>query len=198
MKDKIFEFIKKVNAISHIGITYSKDNYALDSYNKLLSLSVKMLHQYIKSDVPPYDIYKNVHYPTPQLIIKVMIIKDDKILMIKDKSSSNNLWTLPGKLCDTNHSLVEASIKEVKKEIDFDVKITKLLGIIDNSNYQKSKLYNTYTIVFLANIINNYDIEMSKAKFFDINNLPELSDKFSAKETNIIINAYKTNNTYFE
>ena len=31
-QDKIFEFIKKVNAISHTGVTYSKDPYALDNY----------------------------------------------------------------------------------------------------------------------------------------------------------------------
>ena len=100
-QDKIFEFIKKVNAIAHTGVVYSKCEYALDNYHELLDLSTKMLHEYIKSDVQPYDIYRETYYPTPQPGVRVLIVKNNKILMAQDVDTPNQ-WTIPGGWCDVD------------------------------------------------------------------------------------------------
>ena len=46
MSDKVLEFIKKVQSISQIGLSFSTDPYAIDNYNELKELSLEMLHSY--------------------------------------------------------------------------------------------------------------------------------------------------------
>jgi 8-oxo-dGTP diphosphatase len=201
MKDKIFEFIKKVQAISHTGVTYSQCPYALDNYHELLEESAKMLHEYIKSEVQPYDIYKGVMYPTPQPGVRVVIVENGKILMTQDIDVPSDEWTIPGGWCDVDTSPVEASVKEVKEETGFDIKVTKLLALMDRNKYIESSVYNVYSIVFLAEIIggeNNPNFEVTEAKFFDINNLPKLSNKISLEEMDVILEAYSTGEIHFE
>ena len=95
-QDKVFEFIKKVNAISHTGMTFSKCEYALDNYHELLELSSTMLHEYIKSEVQPYNIYCDAFYPTPQPCVRVVIIKDDKKFVFLERAltGSGELFNL--------------------------------------------------------------------------------------------------------
>lgn len=201
MKDKVFEFIKKVNAISHTGMTYSQCPYALDNYKELLEVSTQMIHEYMESEVQPYNVYHKVHYPTPQPCVRIVVLKGDKVLMVQEKDSPEHLWTLPGGWCDVDSSPVEAAVKEVQEETGLNVKITKILGVFDRNNYAKSELYNVYNMVFLAEIIDgeldpNYEVDV--AEFVPLDNLPEFSNKMSRAEFDISMKAIENNETYFE
>ena len=199
-QDKIFEFIKKVNAISHTGVVYSKCEYALDNYHELLELSSVMLHEYIKSEVQPYNIYRDTYYPTPQPGVRVVIIKDNKLLMAQDVDTPNE-WTIPGGWCDIDLSPVETAIKEVKEETGFDIRVTKLLALIDRNKYTQSDIYNVYSIVFVGEIIggeNNPNFEVNEVKFFDLDDFPKLSNKVVKAELDVILDAYKYDKVYFE
>ena len=199
-QDKIFEFIKKVNAISHTGVVYSKCEYALDNYHELLELSSVMLHEYIKSEVQPYNIYRDTYYPTPQPGVRVVIIKDNKLLMAQDVDTPNE-WTIPGGWCDIDLSPVETAIKEVKEETGFDIRVTKLLALIDRNKYTQSDIYNVYSIVFVGEIIggeNNPNFEVNEVKFFDLDDFPKLSNKVVKAELDVILDAYKYDKVHFE
>lgn len=200
MKDKIFEFIKKVNAIAHTGVIYSKDSYALDNYNELVEMSSKMLNEYIKLDIQPYDIHHKMYYPTPQPGVRVVTIKDNKLLMAQDVDTPGE-WTLPGGWCDIDLSPVQTCIKEVKEETGYDIIVNRLLALIDRNNYTQSEIYNVYSLVFLANIIggeNNPNFEVNKVDFFNLNEIPKLSHKLTKKELEIILKAYINHEVYFE
>ncbi|QVK21851.1 NUDIX hydrolase N-terminal domain-containing protein [Mycoplasmatota bacterium] len=203
VNDKIFEFIKKVNAIAHTGITYSTDEYALDNYHELLDESTKMLNEYIGLEVRPYDIYHEFYYPTPQPCVRTLVIKNDKLLLVQEaKMHDKGKWSLPGGWCDIDTTPMEAAIKETKEESGLDVKITKLLGIQDRRKYRKSKMYEVYNIFFLAKVIGgefNPNFEVLDVGWFDIDNLPELSTKTTMEELMIIYNNYKNGSSaYFE
>ena len=60
------EFIKKVQSISQIGLSFSSDPYALDNYKELKELSLEMLHSYTGIPKKERDLYKDYQYPTPQ------------------------------------------------------------------------------------------------------------------------------------
>lgn len=198
--DKIFEFIKKVNAISHTGMTFSKCEYALDNYHELLELSSTMLHEYIKSEVQPYNIYQGTYYPTPQPCVRVVIIKDDKLLMAQDVDTPNK-WTIPGGWCDVDFLPIETAIKEVKEETGYDIKVTRLLALIDRNKYTQSEIYNVYSIVFVGEIIggkNNPNFEVNEVKFFALDDLPALSNKVVKKEMDVILDAYKHDKVHLE
>lgn len=186
MKDKIFEFIKKVNAIAHTGLAYSQDEYALDNYKELLEESTKMLTEYIGLDVQPYDIYQDYYYPTPQPAVRTFVVKDGKILFVQEAMEHDQgKWSLPGGWCDIDTTPAEAAVKEVFEESGYEVRITKLLGIGDRRKYTKSGMYDVYNIYFLAEVIggeNNPNFEVQKADWFDFENMPELSTKTTMEE----------------
>ena len=46
MDNQFLEFIKKVQSIAQIGLSFSTDPYAVDNYEELMKISVKMLHDY--------------------------------------------------------------------------------------------------------------------------------------------------------
>ncbi len=202
-KDKIFEFIKKVNAIAHTGIAYSTDDYALDNYKELLEESTSMLHEYMGLDVKPYDIYQDYYYPTPQPCVRTFVIKDDKILLVREaKMHDKGKWSLPGGWCDIDTSPMEAAKKEVEEESGYVIEITKLLGIQDRRNYIESKMYDSYNIFFLGHIVggsDNPNFEVIETGWFDFNDLPELSTKTTKEELNIIYkNHLDGKDSYFE
>lgn len=199
-QDKIFEFIKKVNAIAHTGVVYSKCEYALDNYHELLELSTKMLHDYIKSGVRPYDIYLNTYYPTPQPGVRVVIMREGKLLMAQDVDTPGE-WTIPGGWCDIDLSPVETCVKEVKEETGYDIKVTRFLALMDRNKYTQSEIYNVYSLVFLAEIVggkNNPNFEVIEVDWFDTNKLPKLSHKLTKPELDIILEAYENEEIYFE
>lgn len=198
--DKFLEFIKKVQAISHTGLTYSEDEYAIENYEELRELSIKMLNEYTEKPIEDCDLYENYYYPTPQPAVRTLVIKDDKILFVKEKESGK--WSLPGGWCDIDSSPKEAAVLEVKQESGYIVEITKLLGVLDRRNYRKSTYYDVYNICFLAHVIggeSRCNHETSDVKWFSFDNLPELSTKITKDEINIIYDVYINNKeSYFE
>lgn len=199
MKDKIFEYIKKVMSIAHIGSTYSKDEYALDNYRELMLESKKMMSEYSKEEIQPYDIFNEVYYPTPQPVVRVFVVRDNKIMFVKEaKEHDRGKWSLPGGWCDIDLTPAESAIKEVKEESGYDVIITHLMGVMDRRKYIKSKMYDTYNLFFMGEITggsNNPNFEVLEVDWFSIDELPELSTKTTEKEVKTIWNHF-TENTY--
>lgn len=189
--NKYFEFIKKVKAISHIGLTYSKDEYALENYEELKNLSEEMLGLYTNTPIDECDIYKNGYYPTPQASVRTLVIKDSLILFVKEKDTGT--WSVPGGWCDIDTSPSEAAIMEIKQESGYDVKINRLLAVMDRSKYYKSQTYDVYNVCFLAEIIGGEpkcNHETCDIGWFSIDKLPELSFKNTEEEIKIMYDVY--------
>ena len=93
---EIYDYIIKIQAISKIGLTYSKDPYAITNYNEINDLSKKFLEDFtdVKLDRPNY-FEKNV-YPTPNISVRTIIFNQDrtKILMVREVKTQN--YSLPG------------------------------------------------------------------------------------------------------
>ena len=57
--DEFYDFVVKVHSIAKIGLTYSKDPYAITNYNEINNLSLKMLENFedVKFDRNNYFTY---------------------------------------------------------------------------------------------------------------------------------------------
>lgn len=192
--DKYLEYIKQVMAIAHTGMTYSKDPYALENYEDLLELSKTMLSEYSSKIIPRTDLFVDQRYPTPQPTVRVAIVQDGKMLFVKEKMGpSAGKWSLPGGWVDVGQSVLQAAQAEGEEESGYPLRILRLLAIMDRSNYIASDIYDTFTMVFLAEPAGEYqghNFEIEAVEWLPLGQMPDLSFKLTKEELDIIVNAY--------
>lgn len=200
MDDQVLDFIKKVQSISQIGLSFSTDPYAVDNYKELKEISIKMLHDYTSLPLNECDLYKDFIYPTPQPAVRSLVIKEDQVLLVKEKDSG--LWSLPGGWCDIDCSPKETAIKETFEESGYVIDCTKLLAVFDRRNYIKKSLYDVYCLYFLGNVVAGEpkcNHETDDIGWFNVSSLPPLSRKNSIEEIQKAYEVYqKKLETYFE
>ena len=178
------EFASKVLSISRIGKKYSKDPYAIDNYEQLEELSIKMLNE-ASVEAVEKNIYERDIYPTPNVSVRILVINEkDEVLMVQEKDDGR--WAVPGGWCDVFISVKDNAIKEVKEETGLDVEIDCLLGIFQREKYKDyPSLVSEYVHYFSATVVGgslNPNFEVSKAAYFPLNELPELSRKNTIEE----------------
>lgn len=193
---------KRILAIAKAGLLYAKDEYDKERYTEIKELSLKLIN---KLSVESYDKLLQLTnldegYPTPKVDVRGIIKKDDKILLVED--SKTKLWSLPGGFAEIGLSPEENIIKEVKEETGYDVQVNSLEGIFDtNLDTQNPQLFQYYKLIFECSIIKGEfekNIETSNINFFDIQNLPPLSEKRTTKDQLTKLLLSKSSNAYFE
>ncbi|MBF0714398.1 NUDIX hydrolase N-terminal domain-containing protein [Gemella sp. GH3] len=178
-KDIIVEWAAEIQFLAQNTLAYSKDKFDLERAERLREISCEMLsYKYKTNSETIKHIFANeVGYQTPKLENRAAIIKDNKILLVKEKS--DNRWALPGGYQDVNKSIKDNVIKECGEEAGAVVKPIKIVSLLD---YNKHHNYNfplgMLKIIVLCEYISHdfkYNIETEDSNFFDFHNLPELS-----------------------
>lgn len=103
----------EIQALAQNGLTYTKDVYDKERFERLREISAEMLAE--KTDIPVdkvKDLFCNEKgYQTPKLDTRAAIFKDGKILLVHE---NNGTWALPGGWVDVLESVGSNTIKEVK------------------------------------------------------------------------------------
>lgn len=200
MENQLLEFIKKVQSIAQIGLSFSTDPYAIDNYEELRKISIRMLKEYTSLPDDECELYKDFIYPTPQPAVRTLVVRDNKLLLVKEKDSG--LWSLPGGWCDIDCTPKETAIKETYEESGYVIECTKLLAVFDRRHYIKKSLYDVYCLYFLGNVVAGEakcNHETEDIGWFELSNLPSLSRKNSIEEIQKAYHVYKEKlETYFE
>ena len=89
------EWAKELQFIAQGGLTYSKDVFDIERFERIREIAAEMLS--LQSEIPIEKV-KNLFcnetgFQTPKLDTRAAIFKDDKILLVKEK---NGTWSLPG------------------------------------------------------------------------------------------------------
>ena len=200
MENQVLEFIKKVQSIAQIGLSFSTDPYAIDNYEELRKISIRMLKEYTSLPDDECELYKDFIYLTPQPAVRTLVVRDNKLLLVKEKDSG--LWSLPGGWCDIDCTPKETAIKETYEESGYVIECTKLLAVFDRRHYIKKSLYDVYCLYFLGNVVAGEakcNHETEDIGWFEVSNLPSLSRKNSIEEIQKAYHVYKEKlETYFE
>lgn len=175
----ILDYIKRVRAIAQNGLTYCENPYDIERYEELKELSFSMLN--ILTDAPIEKI-KNFFtdekgYQTPKVDVRAVVMKNDKILLVKEKIDGK--WSLPGGWCDIGFSPSQMAKKEIWEEAGYEVSVEKLLALYDKECHGHPKdIYHIYKLFFKCSIIGGDGLggmETSDVGYFSINDLPPLS-----------------------
>lgn len=181
MTTNVIDEIKKLKAITDVGLLYCSNEYDRERYAEVREISLRLLAkitdhslEVLKENFPlPKD------YPTAKVDIRGLVLSTDKkILMVKE--SSDGKWSLPGGWADIGYSPKETAIKEVKEEAGLDVKVERLLAVFDKSKHPHpaEDLY-VYKMVFYCTALSSelkkgHDVLDVDWFFFD--DLPPLSE----------------------
>jgi 8-oxo-dGTP diphosphatase len=180
-----YEFIMKVHSISKIGLTYSKDPYALENYLELSELSSKMLKNFSNVDFKRPQYFSKDLYPTPNVSVRMIILDDQQqVLLVKEKVDGG--YTLPGGWADLFESPVEAIRKECLQEAGATVDVEKLSGVYHFDFHQHGSPQSQYVLVFkgrLTKPLQPFGHEIIDVGFFPFDQLPKkLSFKIDRKD----------------
>lgn len=186
MSTKWLEWASKLQSIAQAGLTFAENQYDIDRYQQIRTLTIEILHEYTDlSHEKIRDLFASeTGYQTPKVDIRAAVFKDDKILMVKEKVDGK--WSLPGGWADVNTSVSESAVRECLEEAGAIVKPKKIIAI-QMANKQNNFVY-PFTIykIFVECVLIEYgfkeNTETSGSMFFSIDNLPELSTERNSPE----------------
>ena len=96
---------------------------------------------------------------TKQIRPSVVLIKDEKILLLKSKYSSGEFYLLPGGSMEDFETIEETAIRETKEETNYNIRINKLLYLQEwvDKKRKKDVLY----VIFLGEVIDGEETHLN-------------------------------------
>ena len=189
----------EIQALAQNGLTYTKDVYDKERFERLREISAEMLAE--KTDIPVdkvKDLFCNEKgYQTPKLDTRAAIFKDGKILLVHE---NNGTWALPGGWVDVLESVGSNTIKEVKEETGLDVRNQKIIAIQDrNKHNTPSYAYGICKVFVLCELLGGEfkeNTETTEIKYLSLDEIPQnlANEKTSMEQIEMCFRALNDSN----
>jgi len=200
--EKWLEWAIELQSLAQAGLTYGKDVYDRERYERIRDISAEILSY--KTDISVEKV-KNlfcneVGYQTPKLDTRAAVFEHEKILLVKE---NNGKWSLPGGWVDVNLSVKENTVKEVKEESGLDVTADRIIAIQDRDRHNlPAYAYGVCKVFVLCSVLGGEfekNIETTEFRYFNKAELPELATEKNTKEQiEMCFNAYYNKNWIVE
>ena len=200
--EKWLEWAIELQSLAQAGLTYGKDVYDRERYERIRDISAEILSY--KTDISVEKV-KNlfcneVGYQTPKLDTRAAVCEHEKIRLVKE---NNGKWSLPGGWVDVNLSVKENTVKEVKEESGLDVTADRIIAIQDRDRHNlPAYAYGVCKIFVLCSVLGGEfekNIETTEFRYFNKAELPELATEQNTKEQiEMCFNAYYNKNWIVE
>lgn len=185
MKAKDFaKAVQRMLAITDTGLTYSKDPYDRERYEDLRQILWSVLQDQTELDQEELTaiLKPTGSYATPLMDVRAWIVQNQKICLVRGQGEDT--WALPGGFGEVGYSPKENIRKEVQEETGFSAEVGSLLAVFDTNRFQlQNKQYAKF--VFDCQLLDGQfqeNQEIAELEFFDIKNLPPLSEKRITQE----------------
>ncbi len=183
--EKWLAWAKEIQSIAQNGLTYTKDVFDKERFEKLREISAEIMSCY--SELPIKTV-KNLFcseegFQTPKLDTRAVIFEDNKILLVKE---NDGRWSLPGGWVDFDQTIKTNTEKEVKEEAGLDVEAVKILAVHDRNKHNKPPYaYNVCKFFILCELKGGCfqkNTETVGSRFFSLDELPYLAEEKNTKE----------------
>ncbi|ERK31054.1 NUDIX hydrolase N-terminal domain-containing protein [Clostridium intestinale] len=186
MEPRWLDWAKRLQSIAQAGLEYSKDKYDVERFYQIRDISVEILEEYTETSSEKIkELFCNeTGYKTPKVDIRAAIFVGNEILLVKE--SVDGRWSMPGGWAESNLSVKENAVKEVKEEAGLNVIAERLIAVLDRSKHiDEVSPYGIYKIFVLCKLVGGEfvpNIETEESGLFSIDDLPELSTGRNTKE----------------
>ena len=196
--EKWLEWAMELQSLAQAGLTYGKDIYDKERYERIREISAEIVSNYTDISIEKVkDLFCNeVGYQTPKLDTRAAIFEDGKILLVRE---NNGKWSLPGGWVDVNVSVKENTIKEVKEESGLDVSADKIIAVQDRAKHNLPVYaYGVCKIFVLCSVLGGQfveNIETTEFQYFSEFEIPELAEeKNNLEQIKMCFRAYRAEN----
>ena len=171
-------------AITDTGLTYTRDPFDRERYEDLRQILSSILQDQTELDQDELTaiLKPTGSYATPLMDVRAWIVQDQKICLVRGQGEDT--WALPGGFGEVGYSPKENIRKEVQEETGFTAEVGSLLAIFDTNRFQlQNKQYAKF--VFDCQLLDGQfqeNQEIAELEFFNIENLPPLSEKRITQE----------------
>lgn len=175
------KWARELQAIAQNGLTFSHNEFDTERYKSINSIAAHMIA--LHTDCEKETILKifndQIGYATPKIDVRGVAFRDNKILLVKEKSDGG--WTLPGGWADPNETPSQSIEREVFEESGFKVRAVKLLALYDRDAQGHFPPYpfHIYKAFFLCEIYggeSKLSNETDGVDFFEEEAIPPLSE----------------------
>ena len=177
----LLDTIKSLKAIADTGLLYATNEYDRERYNELHEISLELLSTVSGNTIDDISsIFLPVkEYPTVKTDVRALVLSEDKKILLA-RESADAKWSLPGGWADIGQSPKETAIKECLEETGIKIDVKSLLAVFDKRFHaHPPQPFYVYKMVFHCNTLSTKitkGFDVLDAAFFDIGNLPELSE----------------------
>ena len=146
--NQFLKWATDLQSIAQAGLEYGKDIFDKERYEKVREIAGEMMQA--QTGLPKEKIdtlfLGDEGYQTPKIDTRAAIFKDDKILLVREKSTQT--WSLPGGWNDYDCTTAENCAKEAREEAGRIVKPVKVIAIQDRNHHNKPIRATNITKIF--------------------------------------------------
>lgn len=176
--EKWLDWAVELQALAQAGLTYGKDIYDLERYQRIREISAEMAAY--KSGLPVQtvkDLFcSESGYQTPKLDTRAAIFRGNKILLVHENDGT---WCLPGGWCDVNISAAENVVKEVREEAGLEVTADLVIAVQDREKHNRPVYANKICKIFFLCTATGGEFrpnsETTESGYFALEELPVLA-----------------------
>ena len=176
---KWLEWAREIQLLSQTGLAFANTDYEKKRYERLIELTAEIVEYQTPFDksVVQKVFMEQPGYATPKVDVRAAVTKDNKILLVQERS--DNMWALPGGWADVGDIPSEVAIRETKEESGFDVKPRKVVGVYDaNRVGGQLEFFHAFKIVILCDLLGGEakpSDETLDVQYFSFEEIPPLS-----------------------
>ena len=181
-EERWIRWIREIQAISQNGLVFTANPFDIERYERLGELAREMFA--LVGDAPAQKVadffMPDEGYCTPKVDVRAGIFEGDRLLLVQEKSDGK--WTVPGGWADVNETPSQGIKREVLEESGYLVEDVELVAVIDRSAHAYTPHYphHVYKLFFYGQTVGKGELqqnhETTDAKFFELSDLPELSE----------------------
>ena len=184
-KQDWLNWVVELQSLALAGLTYGKDVFDLERYQRIREISAQMMVQL--SDLPVEKIRQifcnETGYQTPKIDTRAAIFQGDKILLVRERDGR---WSLPGGWCDVNQSVGDNTVKEVLEEAGLEAEPKKVIAVQDRERHNQPPYGYGICKIFVECTVRGGEFhknsETTETGYFALNQLPELAEEKNNEE----------------
>ncbi len=142
-----------LQTIASAGLTYSRDPFDRDRFEQVRSVAAAILARHTDLALPEAQerLRAEPGYVTPKVDVRAAVFDGDRVLLVREVS--DGCWSLPGGWADVGESPAEVAAREVREEAGLEVRVTRLLALLDKAKHaHPAQMSHVYKLFFLCEV----------------------------------------------